>query len=119
MKDQATGTDNPLLQIYASTRGYCHGCRRKLAFTSYARGDARGAWDIDARALRPLCLTCLPGHAPRDSPRLGPAPTPAASVRDRPRQQLGGLFSAIVLGLWGALLGALLRGLLSGLLGGG
>ncbi len=78
MKDPATAGDTALQHIYASTRGYCHGCRRKLAFTGYARGAGRGAWDIDARSLRPSCTACLHGHVSKDSKRAARRPAPSA-----------------------------------------
>lgn len=112
-----------LQQIYQSTRGYCHRCRRKLAFSAYARA-ARGAWGIDAGPLQPACTTCLTGHVPsaRSAPPrrrrpdavtasdpapalivAGLAPTPAWR-----HTLLGGLLGAFVAGPWGALLGGLL-----------
>ena len=113
-----------LQQIYQSTRGYCHRCRRKLAFSAYARAAVRGAWDIDAGALQPSCATCLEGHVlgARSMParRARPAATPAsvaAQARVLPglapaptcrHTLLGGLLGAFVAGPWGALLGSLL-----------
>lgn len=115
MKDPATaGERDALRQIYQSTRGYCDGCRRKLAFCAYARADVRGAWDIDARLLRPVCRTCLERHVPRVSrPGHTPARAPAAAARSSSgsgcrHTVLGGLLGAFVLGPWGALLGGLL-----------
>ncbi len=113
MKVDATAGDDALQQIYKSTRGYCHACRRKLAFTGYARGGGRGAWDIDARTLRPACSGCLRGHVPKAreaSPTMRAAPTAisrtvAASCR---HTLLGGLLGGFVLGPWGALIGGLL-----------
>lgn len=115
-----------LQQIYQSTRGYCHRCRRKLAFSGYARHAVRGAWNIDSSALQPACATCLESHVPsaRSLParragraaarrpagpqRLAPplpglAPTPSCR-----HTLLGGLLGAFVAGPWGALLGSLL-----------
>jgi len=113
-----------LQQIYQSTRGYCHRCRRKLAFSAYARAAVRGAWDIDAGALQPACATCLEGHVPDARSRPAhrarpPAATPAGSAQtqDLPglapaptcrHTLLGGLLGAFVAGPWGALLGSLL-----------
>lgn len=114
MKDPArTGERDALQQIYQSTRGYCDGCRRKLAFRGYARADVRGAWDIDARVLRPVCCACLERHVPRVSrPAHTPARAPAAATRSSGggcrHTVLGGLLGAFVLGPWGALLGGLL-----------
>lgn len=115
MKDAATARETSALQqIYQSTRGYCHGCRRKLAFTGYARAAVRGAWDIDARALRPACTACLSGHVTRARPGA-PARTPAhaSAAASAPRTGcrhtlLGGLLGGFMLGPWGALLGGLL-----------
>lgn len=113
-----------LQQIYQSTRGYCHRCRRKLAFSAYARSAARGAWGIAAGVLQPSCTTCLTEHVPRARsmpsrrarrdavaptgpakavvlPSLAPAPTCRHTL-------LGGLLGAFVAGPWGALLGSLL-----------
>jgi hypothetical protein len=114
MTDPATACEpTALQQIYRSTRGYCHGCRRKLAFTGYARTAVRGAWDIDARALRPACTACLRGHVTRDrsAPRR-PAYASASAAAPRSvgcrHTLLGGLLGAFMLGPWGALLGGLL-----------
>lgn len=108
-----TREPDALRQIYGTTRGYCHCCRRKLAFAGYARVAGRGAWDIDARWLRPACAACLVGPAPRA--RREPAAhaavaelavaEPAAGMR---HTLLGGLLGAFMLGPWGALLGGLL-----------
>lgn len=106
-----------LQQIYQSTRGYCHRCQRKLAFTGFARAAVRGAWDIDAGALRPACATCLSGHVPRVAGRARPdvrraarAPLPVPTPTSAPVRHtlLGGLLGAFVAGPWGALLGSLL-----------
>lgn len=115
-----------LQQIYQSTRGYCHRCRRKLAFSAYARAAVRGAWDIDAGAIQPACTTCLAGHVPgarsapaRRTPAAARRPVAAARVQARvlpglaPTSScrhtlLGGLLGAFVAGPWGALLGSLL-----------
>lgn len=113
MKVDANAGDDALRQIYESTRGYCHACRRKLAFTRYARDTGRGAWDIDARALRPACCACLRGHVPKARGRSAAQRTPTPAI---PRiasggvrhTLLGGLLGAFVLGPWGALLGGLL-----------
>ncbi len=112
-----------LQQIYQSTRGYCHRCRRKLAFSGYARAAVRGAWDIDAGALQPACATCLGGHVScamsargRPAQRMAdpqsgaqdhalPGLAPAPNCR---HTLLGGLLGAFVAGPWGALLGSLL-----------
>lgn len=117
-----TDEHDALQQIYQSTRGYCHRCRRKLAFTGYARAAVRGAWDIDSAALRPACTTCLSGHVtmnmsektgrarPLAPPRPAPATLqPATSAAPSCRHTLlGGLLGAFVAGPWGALLGSLL-----------
>lgn len=115
MTDPATAREpSALQQIYRSTRGYCHACRRKLAFTGYARVAVRGAWDIDARALRPACTACLSGHVQRDIRPAPRSPTHAPVSAAAPRTVgvrhtlLGGLLGAFVLGPWGALLGGLL-----------
>ena len=113
MKVDATADDDALLQIYQSTRGYCHACRRKLAFTGYARGSGRGAWDIDARTLRPACCGCLRGHVPEAREASPPRrAAPAASSRGVAtvcrHTLLGGLLGGFVLGPGGALIGGLL-----------
>lgn len=111
-----------LQQIYQSTRGYCHRCRRKLAFSAYTRAAVRGAWDIDAGLLQPACATCLDGHV--SCARTARAPgRPAAHRASGPQDHvlpgrapapncrhtlLGGLLGAFVAGPWGALLGSLL-----------
>jgi len=114
-----------LRQIYGTTRGYCHCCRRKLAFGGYARTAGRGAWDIDARALRPACCACLVGPAPkarhervanfvREAATVVPVPVPAALSPGRAGAGallgglVGGLLGAVVFGPWGALLGGVL-----------
>jgi len=121
--ESMTREHEALQQIYQSTRGYCHHCRRKLAFSAYARAAVRGAWDIDAGALQPACATCLISHVPgaRSKPaRRTPAaarPIAAAAPRVLPELAptpscrhtlLGGLLGAFVAGPWGALLGSLL-----------
>lgn len=115
-----------LHQIYAHTAGYCHRCRRKLAFTAYARQAVRGAWDIDA-CLRPACDACLARPAPKDrserADRKPPAPPPRRPTQSpkRPRRApliqhtvLGGLLGAFVAGPWGALVGGLLGAVADG-----
>jgi hypothetical protein len=112
---------NTLRQIYRCTAGYCHRCRRKLAFSGYARATVRGAWDIDA-CLRPACSGCLgappaPGDrravdtlappAALSRPRRPPLPVPQRTPACR-HTVLGGLLGAFVAGPWGALLGGLL-----------
>ena len=39
--------DHQLSRIYDRTSGYCHICRKKLAFTNYGRPRSRGAWEIE------------------------------------------------------------------------
>lgn len=113
-----------LHQIYAHTAGYCHRCRRKLAFSAYARQAVRGAWDIDA-CLRPACGACLARPArpdPKDRQARPPAPAPRRPPpQQRPRRApvcqhtvLGGLLGAFVAGPWGALVGGLLGALADG-----
>lgn len=108
-----------LRQIYRCTAGYCHRCRRKLAFSGYARAAVRGAWDIDA-CLRPACSGCLGARpapaarraadvlaAPSRQRRPLPVPQPRTPAACR-HTVLGGLLGAFVAGPWGALLGGLL-----------
>lgn len=113
-----------LSSIYAATSGFCHRCRRKLAFSRFGRDDGRGAWDVDAvsphpraTALMPVCLACLQ-RSPARPARLAP-PEPAApvpSTSSTPADEgaalstgalVGGAFGALLGGLWGALLGGL------------
>jgi len=118
--------------IYASTQGFCHRCRRKLAFSRFGLGDGRGAWDIDAvsphpkvHALLPGCLRCVQKPTPRRLPRTTPAPVvhedrPAAAPEPEPAAQaeeedpigdtalVGGAAGAVLGGLWGAVLGGLI-----------
>ncbi|MBK7829868.1 hypothetical protein [Nannocystis sp.] len=114
MKDPSTTCELDVLrQIYGTTRGYCHGCRRKLAFGGYARAAVRGAWDIDASAMRPACSACLMGPVRKASLQLAARPlavavAPAARTGGLRHTLLGGLLGAFVLGPWGALLGGLL-----------
>lgn len=107
-----TGELDALRQIYGTTRGYCHCCRRKLAFVGYARAAGRGAWDIDAHAQRPACSACLVGPAPKARrERHVPAQAPelaAVTTTGMRHTLLGGLLGAFILGPWGALLGGLL-----------
>src|SRR5262249_4829101 len=112
MLDAAATTCDPLTlrRIYQSTRGYCHGCRRKLAFAGFARAGVRGAWDIDGRALRPVCRACLaaPPRRERPPPRRRPDPPAKAAAPAFGHMLLGGLLGALLGGPLGALLGALL-----------
>lgn len=117
MKDRWTDAElDGVRQIYGTTRGYCHSCRRKLAFVGYARSTGRGAWDIDARALQPACRACLRGGigpAPKDRrapERVAEVVVSAATTAGHGLRHtlLGGLLGAFVLGPWGALLGGLL-----------
>lgn len=39
--------DDELSAIYDRTSGYCHICRKKLAFSNYGRFGRLGAWEID------------------------------------------------------------------------
>ncbi len=108
-----TGELDALRQIYGTTRGYCHCCRRKLAFVGYARAAGRGVWDIDARAQRPACSACLKGPAPkarreRSVPAQGPEIASVVPTPGLRHTLLGGLLGAFILGPWGALLGGLL-----------
>lgn len=122
-----------LNSIYTSTQGFCHRCRRKLAFSRFGCGDGRGAWDIDAvrphpkvLALLPGCLRCVQKPTPRRLPKCAPAP---AVTDDRPTSKaeeaqaeppapteppisdtalVGGAAGAVLGGLWGAVLGGLI-----------
>lgn len=40
-------TDEELSFIYDRTSGYCHICRKKLAFKNYACYGERGAWEVE------------------------------------------------------------------------
>ncbi|MDC0670812.1 hypothetical protein [Nannocystis radixulma] len=118
--------------IYASTQGFCHRCRRKLAFSRFGLHDGRGAWDIDAvsphpkvTALLPGCLRCVQKPTPRRLPKSAPVPVagddkPAArpetggepsAHEDEPigdTALVGGAAGAVIGGLWGAVLGGLI-----------
>lgn len=122
-----------LHQIYRCTGGYCHRCRRKLAFSGYARRSVRGAWDIDA-CLRPACGSCMTSPTrpdPKDrhppappSTRRRPSKSTTATSTASPRKSrrgpvcqhtvLGGLLGAFVAGPWGALVGGLLGAVADG-----
>lgn len=109
-----------LHSIYSATHGFCHCCRRKLAFARFGADDGRGAWDIDATspqpkstALVPVCLGCRPRAPARPAPAAAPAPVPA-DMPARPAGSplslgalVGGACGAVLGGLWGALLGGL------------
>lgn len=124
-----------LNSIYASTQGFCHRCRRKLAFSRFGCDDGRGAWDIDAvrphpkvTALLPGCLRCVQKPTPRRVPRRTSAPAPAVVVDKKPAASephgeppatsdeppigdtalVGGAAGAVLGGLWGAVLGGLI-----------
>lgn len=112
-----------LHSIYSATHGFCHRCRRKLAFARFGRDDGRGAWDIDATsphpkstALVPVCLGCLPRAPVRPAPAPVAAETPVPEVLpQKPASRslslsalIGGTCGAALGGLWGAVLGGLL-----------
>lgn len=40
-------TEEQLNDIYDRTSGYCHICRKKLAFKNYGGLGAKGAWEIE------------------------------------------------------------------------
>jgi hypothetical protein len=40
-------TGDELTSIYERTSGYCHICRKKLAFKNYGRFGERGAWEVE------------------------------------------------------------------------
>lgn len=40
-------SDSQLSAIYDRTSGYCHICRKKLAFSNYACSGERGAWEVE------------------------------------------------------------------------
>lgn len=110
-----------LRAIYRATSGYCHRCRRKLAFSRFAQADGRGGWEIDAcqphpraTALVPVCLACHRG------PRAAEPAPPSGAIAARapePREGAPTLRGALIGGACGALLGALWGGLLGALLG--
>ena len=113
--------DDTLRSIYAATAGFCHRCRRKLAYSRFGCDAGRGAWDIDAvcpqpraTALVPICRACRQ-RAPLRPPPPAPA-EPAPSSSSGPAAEgaavstgalVGGAFGALLGGLWGALLGGL------------
>ncbi len=45
-------TDTELNAIYERTSGYCHICKKKLAFSNYARLGERGAWEVEHSRAR-------------------------------------------------------------------
>lgn len=111
-----------LHSIYSATHGFCHCCRRKLAFARFGAADGRGAWDIDATsphpkstALVPVCLGCRPRAFARPAPaatrQTSALPSPPL---DKPTGTplslgalIGGACGALLGGLWGAVLGGL------------
>jgi hypothetical protein len=116
--------DDTLRSIYAATAGFCHRCRRKLAYMRFACDDGRGAWDIDAvcpapraTALLPICRACsqrAPLRPAQPRPAAPAEPVPADIPSPAPEGTsvstgalVGGAFGALLGGLWGALLGGL------------
>jgi len=63
-------SEEQLSDIYDRTSGYCHICKKKLAYSNYGELGARGAWEVEhskPRAkggtsslgnLRAACITC-------------------------------------------------------------
>ena len=72
-------SDDQLNEIYNRTGGYCHLCRKKLAFTNYASFGKRGAWEVEhskakanggtdrANNLFPACISCNRGKGARST----------------------------------------------------
>jgi 5-methylcytosine-specific restriction endonuclease McrA len=42
-----TYDDATLTKIYVRTNGKCHLCHKKLSFTNYGQGGAKGAWEVE------------------------------------------------------------------------
>jgi hypothetical protein len=114
--------DDTLRSIYAATAGFCHRCRRKLAYSRFGCDAGRGAWDIDAvcpqpraTALVPICRACQ-RRAPLRPPQPAAPARPVPEDISEPAPEgaavstgalVGGAFGALLGGLWGALLGGL------------
>lgn len=117
--------------IYDRTSGYCHLCRKKLAFTNYGVLGARGAWEVEhsvARAnggtdrLNNLYAACIPcnrekrdGSTRAARARNGHTRAPLsrekrAQVRTR---------NTVAGGAAGAAVGGMLFGPVGALIGGG
>ena len=62
--------DRTLRKIYDRTNGKCHVCHKKLSFTNYGQGGAKGAWEVEHSIPRanggtdhlnnlfPACIGC-------------------------------------------------------------
>ena len=116
-------------KIYDRTRGYCHLCSKKLAFTNYGKLGARAAWEIDhsnPRAnggtdriynLYAACISCNRSkqHGSTRSARAQNGRTRAPLSAEKRRKAvrdntlaggIAGLLGGTLLGPAGAVLGA-------------
>ena len=63
-------SDDQINDIYDSTDGRCHICRKKIAFINYGKFGRRGCWEVDQsnpqakggtnrkNNLKPACMSC-------------------------------------------------------------
>jgi 5-methylcytosine-specific restriction endonuclease McrA len=111
-------TDDRLSRIFDRTSGYCHICRRKLAFCNYGIIGARGAWEVEHSVpkceggtdhLNNLYAACIPcnrqkGRGCTRKARAGYSRTRAPlSVKRREKAKVRRAFGG---GLLGAALGS-------------
>jgi HNH endonuclease len=115
----ATFTERQLNAIYDRTSGYCHICRRKMAFSNYGCVGARGAWEVEhsrprARGgtnhgnnLYGACIPCNRSKGARGTRSVRRANGFASAPMSRERRNQVRQENAVVGGAFGALLGAL------------
>lgn len=110
-----------LRRIYDRTSGYCHICRKKLAFKNYGRSAERAPWEVEhsnPRAcggtdrysnLYAACISCnrSKGAASTACVRREHGRTRAPLSRDARTSAKTG--NTVAGGFWGLLAGAALR----------
>lgn len=124
-------TSEQLRVVYDRTSGYCHICRKKLAFGNYGKRSRRGAWQVDhsnpvakggthrLNNLYPSCIDCNLDKGTRTTKMarswhgLKKAPLSVSKRREARFE------NAIVGGLSGGLVGAGLAGPLGAVVGAG
>jgi 5-methylcytosine-specific restriction endonuclease McrA len=113
-------SDEQRSRIYDKTSGYCHICKKKLAFTNYGRRGARGAWEVEHSVPRAaggshhgnnLYASCIPCNrtkgcgTTRTARRANGRTAAPLSRKARAEKRRG---NAVVGAGAGALLGAML-----------